>query len=119
LDYISCGVEDKSRIAFANALEIAEQYRVKERMIRYFFKLTIESKMATEIAFKPFKPLRSEGNHLEDRIERIRTMIAQREYEEAIDASTELMTVTLAGFRYLQTCRFVEKVLIIVTIGFS
>jgi GPI ethanolamine phosphate transferase 1 len=31
LDYLSCGPEEKSKIAFANALEIAEQYRVKER----------------------------------------------------------------------------------------
>ena len=60
--------------------------------------------MATEIAFKPFKPLRSEGNHLEDRVERIREMIDRGQYSEAIEASTELMTITLAGFRYLQTC---------------
>ena len=59
--------------------------------------------MATEIAFKPFKPLRSEGNHLEDRIERIREMIKNKQYLKAIDASEELMTITLAGFRYLQT----------------
>ena len=30
LDYLSCGLEEKSKIVFANALEIAEQYRVKE-----------------------------------------------------------------------------------------
>lgn len=59
--------------------------------------------MATEIAFKPFKPLRSEGNHLEDRISNIGKLIEQRRYEEAINTSTELMTITLAGFRYLQT----------------
>jgi phosphatidylinositol glycan class N len=76
----------------ANALEIAEQYRVKERQ-----------KMATEIAFKPFKPLRSEGNHLEDKILDIQKLIERGQYEEAIDASEQLMTITLAGFRYLQT----------------
>jgi len=59
--------------------------------------------MATEIAFKPFKPLRSEGNHLEDRVERIQEMIDRKAYSQAIEASTELMTMTLAGFRYLQT----------------
>jgi hypothetical protein len=59
--------------------------------------------MATEIAFKPFKPLRSEGNHLEDRLSNIGKLIEQRRYEEAINASIELMTITLAGFRYLQT----------------
>lgn len=31
LDYLSCGIEEKSKAAFANALEIAEQYHVKER----------------------------------------------------------------------------------------
>ena len=61
--------------------------------------------MASEIGFKPFKPLRSEGNHLEDRIERIRDMIKNKQYLKAIDASEELMTMTLAGFRYLQTYR--------------
>jgi GPI ethanolamine phosphate transferase 1 len=59
--------------------------------------------MATEIAFKPFSPLRSEGNHLADRIEKIREMIAHGEFEEAIVASTDLMKLTLAGLRYLQT----------------
>jgi phosphatidylinositol glycan class N len=33
LDFLSCGIEDKSKIAFANALEIAEQYTVKERFV--------------------------------------------------------------------------------------
>lgn len=66
-------------------------------------RLTLGSKMATEIAFKPYKPLRSEGNHLEDRIERIREMIKNKLYLKAIEASEELMTMTLAGFRYLQT----------------
>ena len=59
--------------------------------------------MDTEIAFKPFKPLRSEGNHLEDKIGTIETLIESGFYDEAIHASTELMTITLAGFRYLQT----------------
>src|ERR1700738_4507336 len=59
--------------------------------------------MATEIAFKPFSPLRSEGQHLEDRFQKIQSMIDQGEYARAIDASTELMTITLAAFRYLQT----------------
>ena len=92
LDYLSCGPEAKSKIAMANALGIAEQYRVKERQ-----------KMATEIAFKPFKPLRSDGNHLEDKILDIQKMIEREQYENAIDASEQLMTITLAGFRYLQT----------------
>lgn len=59
--------------------------------------------MATEIAFKPFKPLRSEGNHLEDRISDIETLIGQGQYHTAIDASEQLMKIILAGFRYLQT----------------
>jgi GPI ethanolamine phosphate transferase 1 len=66
-------------------------------------KLIIGSKSATEIVFKPFKPLRSEGNHLEDRIGRIESLIDRGRYEEAILASTDLMTITLGGLRYLQT----------------
>jgi GPI ethanolamine phosphate transferase 1 len=37
LDYLSCGIEDKSKIAFANALEIGEQYAVKESLLPCFF----------------------------------------------------------------------------------
>jgi len=59
--------------------------------------------MGTEIAFKPFKPLRSEGNHLHDRVERIQAMIDQAKYTEAIEASEDLLKLTLAGLRYLQT----------------
>jgi phosphatidylinositol glycan class N len=32
LDYLSCGLQAKSEVAIANALEIAEQYHVKERL---------------------------------------------------------------------------------------
>ena len=103
LDYLSCGPEEKSKIAFANALEIAEQYRVKERISISSTELTTGSKMATEIAFKPFKPLRSEGNHLDDKISIVERLISERQYEEAIEASTKLMTLSLAGLRYLQT----------------
>lgn len=66
-------------------------------------RLKAGSKSATEIAFKPFKPLRSEGNHMEDRIAKIETLISGGRYEEAIEASTELMTLALGGLRYLQT----------------
>ena len=59
--------------------------------------------MATEIAFKPFKPLRLEGNHLDDKISIVEELISGGRYEEAIEASIELMTLTLAGLRYLQT----------------
>lgn len=75
--------------------------------------------MATEIAFKPFKPLRSEGNHLEDRIERINDMIKNKQYLKAIDASEELMTMTLTGFRYLQTYYLRSRFLTVVTTGYS
>jgi len=103
LDYLSCGPEAKSKIALANALEIAEQYLVKERIPLTQSRLIIGQKMATEIAFKPFKQLRSEGNHLADKILDIQKLIEQGQYEEAIEASEQLMTITLAGFRYLQT----------------
>jgi len=35
LDYLSCGIEEKAKVAFANAQEIAEQYAVKERNSRF------------------------------------------------------------------------------------
>ena len=119
LDYISCGLEEKGKIAFANALEIAEQYSVKERTLTSRLKLMIDSKMATEIVFRPFKPLHSEGNHLEDKIESIRNMIEQKKYKEAIDASTALMKITLEGFRYLQTYPHLGRLLKIDMTGSS
>jgi GPI ethanolamine phosphate transferase 1 len=103
LDYISGGLAEKAKIVFANALEIAEQYSVKERNIPKGPWLMIDQKMGTEIAFKPFKPLRSEGNHLHDRVANIEAMIRQGKYTEAIEASEDLMKLTLAGLRYLQT----------------
>jgi len=75
--------------------------------------------MATEIAFKPYKPLRSEGNHLEDRIERIGEMIKNEQYLKAIETSEELMTMTLAGFRYLQTYSLHRGLLTVVMTGCS
>jgi hypothetical protein len=119
LDYLSCGIEDKSKIAFTNALEIAEQYTVKERLFLQCSLLTIGLKMATEVAFKPFAPLRSEGNHLKDKVHKIQEMIDQKRYAEAIHASAALMRLTLAGFRYLQTYEANLKSLISVMIGYS
>jgi hypothetical protein len=81
--------------------------------------LTIGLKIANEVAFKPFAPLRSEGNHLDDRVSIIREMIDQRQYAEAIDASAELMRLTLAGFRYLQTYHLYRISLRIGMIGYS
>jgi Phosphatidylinositolglycan class N (PIG-N) len=63
----------------------------------------VESKSNTEIAFQPFKPLRSEGDHLDDKIAHIQSLIASGKHQEAIVASEELMSLALAGLRYLQT----------------
>ena len=44
---------------------------------------------------------------MEDRISKIETLISGGRYEEAIEASTELMTLALGGLRYLQTYCFI------------
>ncbi|KAG4304399.1 hypothetical protein PORY_002109 [Pneumocystis oryctolagi] len=92
LDYLSCPLHIKSQIALTNALEIAEQYEIKH-----------ELKSSTKIAFKPFKHLNNETHNLHIYKNRIKTLINNHKYDEAIKICKEMIELCLTGLQYLQT----------------
>ncbi|KAF9881387.1 gpi-anchor biosynthetic protein [Colletotrichum karsti] len=90
LSYVSSSINEKAEAALVNARGILEMYRVKE-----------ERKRATELRYRPFRPLSelSPGRRVTD----IRRLIEAGNYEEAIEESAALMKIALDGLRYLQT----------------
>ncbi|KAK4193829.1 GPI ethanolamine phosphate transferase [Podospora australis] len=92
LSFLSADLKEKAQASLVNAQGILEQYRVKE-----------EQKMATELRYRPFKPLSEDGLTLERRVADIQKLIDAGNYEEAIEESAALMKVGLGGMRYLQT----------------
>ncbi|CCJ28767.1 unnamed protein product [Pneumocystis jirovecii] len=92
LDYLSCSPNIKSQIALTNALQIAEQYKMKH-----------ELKSSTKIAFKPFKHLNNKTHNLDIYKNRIETLIDNYEYDKAIKLSKEMIELCLAGLNYFQT----------------
>ncbi|KAK4165184.1 Phosphatidylinositolglycan class N-domain-containing protein [Cladorrhinum sp. PSN259] len=92
LSYISASLKEKAQAALVNVRGILEQYRVKE-----------EQKKATEMKYRPFKPLSDNGFTPERRVADIQMLIDSGNYEEAIEESDALMQVGLNGMRYLQT----------------
>ena len=92
LAYIAARPEEQAKATFANAQEILEMYRVKE-----------EQKRSTELRYRPYTAFGSEENSMESRLEAIRSLIDEQEYEAAIVRSQALMQLGLEGLRYLQT----------------
>lgn len=91
LDYLDASPKVKAEALSANAYAISEQYIVKEN-----------EQMQRQFNFVPFSQL--SGSHNVDARKRvIDSLIESGEYDEAIDKSDELMTLCLAGLRYLQT----------------
>jgi phosphatidylinositol glycan class N len=92
LPYLAGDVATKSEAFLANARGILDMYRVKE-----------EQKKATELRYRPFKPLGDEAHSVDHRFSSIRTLIDQGKHEEAIQETAALVKVALEGLRYLQT----------------
>jgi len=92
LEYLSAGLEEKAEASLLNAQGILEMYRVKE-----------EKKRASELRFRPFKPLSETEGTADQRTAAIRRLVDTGHYEEAIEESAALIKVGLAGLRYLQT----------------
>ncbi|EMR08134.1 hypothetical protein PNEG_03572 [Pneumocystis murina B123] len=92
LDYLSCSLDIKSQVAFTNALEVAEQYKIKH-----------EYKSLTKIAFKPFKHLNNKTHNLDTYKNHIKTLIDDHKYNEAIKICKEMIKICLEGLQYLQT----------------
>ncbi|KAK9324789.1 Phosphatidylinositolglycan class N-domain-containing protein [Lipomyces orientalis] len=92
LDFIDAPLKVKSKAIAANAREILEQYRVKERQ-------TID----TELNFKPFPRIENSTSTLNSLIAKMRHLDANGEYQSAVELAYELMKLGLQGLRYLQT----------------
>ncbi|KAH8783628.1 GPI ethanolamine phosphate transferase-like protein [Hyaloscypha finlandica] len=92
LSYLAGDVAVRSEAFLANSRGILDMYRVKE-----------EQKKATELRYRPFKPLSDEAHSMEHRFSVIRSLIDQGKYEEAIQETAAFVKVGLEGLRYLQT----------------
>lgn len=92
ISFLATDIEEKAKASLVNAQGILEQYRVKE-----------ENKKATELRYRPYRPLSGNGLTPERRVADIKELIEAGHYEEAIEESAALMKVGLAGLRYLQT----------------
>lgn len=91
INFLDASDSVKSNALFANALEVIEQYRVKE-----------DQRKNAQIKFVPFPPFSGDLS-IENRILNIQKLIENNEYLQAIDESDILMKLGLKGLRYLQT----------------
>ncbi|CAG8505782.1 7461_t:CDS:10 [Paraglomus brasilianum] len=82
----------KAKSIYVNALEILEQYNVKNAR-----------KKQTELMFKPYAPLNNATHKPEILISRIEELIDIGEYGEAEALCLDLIELSLQGLRYLQT----------------
>lgn len=92
LPYLAGSINEKAEAFLVNAQGILEMYRVKE-----------ESKKASELRFRPYRPLSEPGHSSEERVAAIRQLVNEGKFEEAIEETDTLMGLGLQGLRYLQT----------------
>ena len=92
LPYIAARPVEQAEATFVNAQQILEMYRVKE-----------EQKRSTELRYRPYTAFGDEETSIQSRLEAIRLMIDEEEYEAAIVRSQEVIQLGLDGLRYLQT----------------
>lgn len=106
LAFLAGTVQEKAEASLVNAQAILEMYRVKE-----------EQKKATELRYRPYRPLSDDGSSPEKRISDIRELIAAGNYEEAIEETDALIRIGLQGLRYLQTYDWLF-LRVLVTLGY-
>ena len=92
LSYIDGTPKEKSLAALANAQGVLEMYNVKE-----------EQKRAVTLGYKPYGSFGDDEHSPEHRIAEIKGLIADKQFEESIAKSSELLQTGLQGLRYLQT----------------
>lgn len=92
LPYLSADQREKAKALLVNAQGILEMYLVKE-----------EKKAASQLRFKPYGPLSTEGLGPAERISAVRQLIDRGHYDEAVEEIKILINVALQGLRYLQT----------------
>ncbi|KAK9454267.1 Phosphatidylinositolglycan class N-domain-containing protein [Dipodascopsis uninucleata] len=106
LEYIDAVPKVKSKAIISNALEIIEQYKVKE-----------EQTKSRQLQFKPFPGIENTSSTLDSLVSQLNELHTSGEYDKAIALSEELIELGLAGLRYLQTYNwlFLRS---LVTVGF-
>lgn len=104
LDYIDASPETRARALSANAFAIAEQYLVKEA-----------EAAESQLKFTPYTPLTDIT--VQERKDHIIQLIDEKQFVDAIEQSEELMSLSLAGLRYLQTYNWLF-LRTLVTIGY-
>lgn len=92
LSYLSANSKEKAEASLVNAKSILEMYRIKEEM-----------KQTTQLRFVPYAPLSAEGLTAQDRLSSIRHLINENKFEEAVEETDALISLTLEGLRYYQT----------------
>ncbi|KAI3402246.1 hypothetical protein diail_175 [Diaporthe ilicicola] len=92
LPYLAADISEKAESLLVNAQGILEMYRVKE-----------EKKKASELSYRPYRPLSEPGHASAERIAAIRELMKDGKYEEAIEETDALIQLGLQGLRYLQT----------------
>ncbi|KAJ4389846.1 Glycosyl phosphatidyl inositol anchor synthesis [Gnomoniopsis smithogilvyi] len=92
LPFLAADIREKAEALLVNAQSILEMYRVKE-----------EQKKASELRFRPYRPLSESGHSSDERVASIRQLINEGKYEEAIEETESLLGIGLQGLRYLQT----------------
>ena len=106
LSYVAGDGKEKAEAALTNAREVLEMYRVKEN-----------HKRSNEFRYKPYPALGDEQHSVEHRVAQIRNAIVQKQFDQAILKSQELLHVGLDGLRYLQTYDWLF-LRVLVTIGY-
>ncbi|CAG8470841.1 9634_t:CDS:10 [Ambispora gerdemannii] len=92
LNYLDNTDQFKAQSLLVNAIEISEQYKVKN-----------EFKKRTALWYKPFAPLSNSTHNPDTLITQIRNFIDKENYNEAEKLCLVLAELTLQGLRYLQT----------------
>ncbi|KAK9470851.1 Phosphatidylinositolglycan class N-domain-containing protein [Dipodascopsis tothii] len=92
LEFVDAPLRKKSRALFNNALEIVEQYRVKEAQTR-----------ASKLRYTPFAGLHAGSTDLDTVEARGEQLMHDGDYRGAIDYANEIIGLGLEGLRYLQT----------------
>ncbi|KAK0365303.1 Glycosyl phosphatidyl inositol anchor synthesis [Friedmanniomyces endolithicus] len=92
LSYLTASEGEKASAMLVNAREILEMYHVKE-----------EDKSATVLRYVPYGPFAGVNQTTNERLTHVETTIGSGQYQQAIQASDELIQLGLQGLRYLQT----------------
>ena len=92
LTYLAATPEQKANALLVNTKQVLEMYRVKE-----------EQKEAICLNYQPYGPFAQANSSVTDRVSTIESAIAKKQYEQAVQMTSDLFNQALQGLRYLQT----------------